>query len=179
MKKVIKEYIKEGYNPYPLMRMMSKQYKVDEKWLNENKQDLELKTNIEISQTHNLDSQRILQSLENYSPYKPIFNISEKLGSLISQQKEKMKQENYDGMEELDEEIDKTKEMLRNRLKKSNFDLEELMDIMAGKRAYIKESEDGFDYRSLNYDMYVGLQEAKNVIGFELKRQEQLGVYNI
>ena len=69
--------------------------------------------------------------------------------------------------------INKQKELLTKYIESSGFDLDELAVIANSKREYIKESEKGFNYQSINYAMYVGLQELKNRINVIKIRQEK------
>lgn len=166
LKRIIERFIKQGYNPYLLMRKINLEYErlskeeVDDKNWGQEKLIC-------------AKSQMLMERMETHSPYKPIFNMAEKLGELIEEQKQMIKDENYDNMDELQEKIDKQKELLSKRIESSDFDLDELTSIISGKRDYIKESEHGFNYQSPNYAMFVGLQEANRRIQSIKIRQEK------
>lgn len=167
LKRMIERYIKQGYNPYPLMRKINAEYERLAK--EENEVDKESQSKLVCAK-----SQMLMERVEAVSPYKPIFNIAEKLGELLEEEKQKMKDENYDNMDELQEKIDKQKELLTKRIESSGFDLDELAAVIKGKREYIKECEHGFDYKSPNYAMFHGLQEAnRRIQSIKLRQQKQ------
>lgn len=73
----------------------------------------------------------------------------------------------------MQEKIDKQKALLTKRIESSGFDLDELAIVINSKKDYIKESEHGFDYKSPNYAMFHGLQEANRRIKSIKLRQEK------
>lgn len=167
LKRIIERYIKQGYNPYPLMRKINEEY--NRLAQNETEQEVAGQEKLICAK-----SQMLMERMEAVSPYKPIFNMAEKLGELIEEQKQKMKDENYDNMDELEERIDKQKELLTKRIEASGFDLDELAAVINGKKDYIKECEHGFNYQSPNYAMFVGLQEAnRRIQSIKLRQQKQ------
>ncbi len=168
LKSMIERYVKQGYNQYPLMRKINQEYNdLDKLSKTENSEDLQQNKIV------CLKSQMLMERMEAVSPYKPIFNMAEKLGELMEEEKQMMKDENYDNMDELQEKIDKQKELLTKRIESSGFDLDELASLINNKKEYLKESEQGFDYRSPNYAMFHGLQEANRRIKSIKLRQEK------
>lgn len=165
LKQVIKAYIQEGFNPYPLMRKMNKQYN----FLDENDTEL-LEDRILFEK-----GRRVMEQMEAVSPYKPLFNISEKLGDLVEQHRLLLKDENYseDKELELQEKIAKYRETLSKHIATSEFDLDELQNVASNKREYLKESEQGFSYNSVNYNMYVGMTELSKCAAVLKMRQEK------
>ena len=167
LRRIIERYIKQGYNPYPLMRKINEEY--NELSKNENEVDKAAQAKLICAK-----SQMLMERMEAVSPYKPIFNMAEKLGELLEEEKQMMKDENYDNMDELQEKIDKQKELLTKRIESSGFDLNELASVINSKKDYIKESENGFNYQSPNYAMFHGLQEAnRRIQSIKLRQQKQ------
>ncbi|MFQ6723919.1 MAG: hypothetical protein ACLRFE_01110 [Clostridia bacterium] len=167
LKRMIERYIKQGYNPYPLMRKINAEYERLAK--EENEVDKESQSKLICAK-----SQMLMERTEALSPYKPIFNMAEKLGELMEEEKQMMKDENYDNMDELQEKIDKQKELLTKRIESSGFDLDELASVINGKKDYIKECEHGFNYQSPNYAMFVGLQESnRRIQSIKLRQDKQ------
>lgn len=166
LKRIMERYIKQGYNPYLLMRKINLEYER----LSKEESDVE-----KLGQEKLVcaKSQMLMERMEALSPYKPIFNMAEKLGELMEEEKQLMKDENYDNMDEIQEKIDKQKELLTKRIESSGFDLDELAIVINSKKDYIKESEHGFNYQSPNYAMFVGLQEANRRIQSIKLRQEK------
>ena len=156
LKRIIQQYIKHGYNPYPMMNSI-------------NARSLKSKSKEEKAQ-----GMAINQMLENceraFSPYHKVFKTSEHLGELINRSKELEKKGEFDEMEKVDEEITKYQEKIKKTLGKSSYDLVELEEILAGKSKYIKESEKGFNHESVNYDMYQGLLAVKKLVHYEHKK---------
>lgn len=166
LKRMIERYIKQGYNPYPLMRKINAEYERLAK--EENEVDKESQSKLICAK-----SQMLMERMEAVSPYKPIFNMAEKLGELMEEEKQMMKDENYDNMDEIQEKIDKQKELLTKRIESSGFDLDELQNVASNKREYLKESEQGFSYNSVNYNMYVGMTELSKCAAALKMRQEK------
>jgi len=166
LRRIIERYIKQGHNPYPLMRKINEEY--NRLSQSETQEELDGQEKLICAK-----SQMLMERMEAVSPYKPIFNMAEKLGELIEEHKQLMKDENYDGTDELQEKIDKQKELLAKRIESSGFDLDELSNIINGKKEYIKECEHNFNYQSPNYAMFSGLQEANRRIQSIKLRQEK------
>ena len=166
LKRMIERYVKQGYNPYPLMRKINEEYERLSKEENDVYKESQSKLIC-------AKSQMLMERMEAVSPYKSIFNMTEKLGELMEEEKQLMKDENYDNMDELQEKIDKQKELLTKRIETSGFDLDELFSIINSKKEYIKECEPNFNYQSPNYAMFHGLQEANRIIKRIKLRQEK------
>ena len=167
LKRIMERYIKQGYNPYLLMRKINLEYER----LSKDESDIE-----KLGQEKLIcaKSQMLMERMEAVSPYKPIFNMAEKLGELMEEEKQMMKDENYDNMDELQEKIDKQKELLTKRIEASGFDLDELASVINSKKDYIQESEHGFNYQSPNYAMFHGLQEAnRRIQSIKLHQEKQ------
>ena len=129
--------------------------------------------NIEADKVVCLKSQMLMERMEAVSPYRTIFRVAENLGQLIEEEKEMRRQENYDASDELQEKIDKQRELLAKKIENSGFDMDELQSIANNKREYIKESEQGFNYQSVHYAMYTGLFEVKKCIHNLSKKQQK------
>ena len=135
--KIIKEYIEEGYNIYPLLRQLNKAY---EKCKDADKQkSSKLKC-----------SMQIIQINERFSPYKYVFDYAQKIGSLaLTCCPEKSKQVRSKVLE--------LQNILAYRIKKDGFDITELKDIVLNKAKFLNESNKNV-YGTKNRDLYVGLQ---------------------
>lgn len=168
LRKIIETYVKEGYNIYPLMRKINEAYNELLRIGKEDKNE-----NIEANKVVCLKSQMLMERMEAVSPYRTIFRVAENLGQLIEEEKEMRKQENYDASDELQEKIDKQRELLAKKIESSGFDMDELTSIADSKRKYIQESEQGFNYQSSNYAMYTGLFEVKKCIHHLLRQQQK------
>ena len=165
-------YVKNGYNMYPLMRKINREYaryKADE-----DKLDASSKRAMAMC----LDSNNILQGMESVSPYKSIFNIAENLGELINEEKRLEAEGKDDKVEEIQQRIEKHKELLLD--KSAGFDLDELTRVIADKQEALREQENGIQQvksgisiDSIHYDMFTGLMEAKKEIHFASKRQQK------
>lgn len=167
LRKMVETYVKEGYNIYPLMRKINESYNELSRISKDHKNE-----NVDRNKVICLKSQMMMERMEAVSPYRTIFRVAENLGQLIEEEKEMRKQENYDASDELQEKIDKQRELLTRKIESSGFDMDELTCIADSKRKYIQESEQGFNYQSSNYAMYTGLFEVKKCI-HNLSRQKE------
>ena len=162
-----KTYIQGGYNIYPLMRKINQQY-------------ASLVPQAGEPMTEDLMQQRkmcsrcqlLLEQMESSSPYASIFNTAEQLGSLIEKEKALIRKGDYDGAEALQDKIATYRMKLSTRLSSGEYDMEDLASVLEGKQNYIKEIEPGFNYKSSNYAMYIGLYEARKSVSSILKKTE-------
>lgn len=162
LNKILKHYVKEGYNFYPLLRCMEKRSKDLYAVSDKNEEDnFELKV---IS-----DAKRYLSIAEKtVSPYNRFFNFSEQLGKL----NEELKTLGRDP--EVEDKIADIKAQMKDMCK--DFDLNELESVLKNKRALIAE-ENTIDNKldlqgSLDENMYNGLYFALGSVS-QFKAQQR------
>lgn len=160
--KLVNEYVKKGYNIYPLMQQCFASQEFNTRIDKENNKD-----NIVANEL----AQNILSiSDKSHSPYLPLFNRIQKLGELINLSKEFGKKEDYKQQEQVDNKILELQDNIIQVAKQ--YDLDYLEMLLKDKQKYL-ELQGANDIYSAENDMFAGLQKARNLIHFENKREKQ------
>ena len=165
IKKIVQQYIKNGYNPYNLMNQMVSRCN-ELKEYNKQERDATIIKNNQAELAQNMEICQIIENTENiFSPYKKVFETAECLGELINKSKELEKEEKFEEADKVNDEIENYKDKIIRTLKNGRFDMLELESILNGKAKYLR-ANGATAINDINRNMYYGLDSMRKIICF-------------
>ena len=158
---MIKQHIKNGYNIYPLIKLLNKNVEEHKKHFPKGCEKGGIYYDNIIS---DMNAVQTLELLEMHSPYAQFINASNQMGELIREQKDLEEQEKYDEADKVGDKIEKLKDQIRTRLK--SYDLDFLEDFLNDRKNYLRKYEN-------KLEEYLGSMEVLKTVVFYNKSQQK------